>query len=107
MELGSPRMARIEIVPAPGRDVDEDVANLVTELNAFGHDAYPKVETHAHAGIAIAVRILEVTGAIGEFEQQITRLLEATRRRREERGAPREVVAVYGPSGDVLLEVEI
>ena len=39
--------------------------------------------------------------------EQITRLLEAMRRRREERGAPREVVAVYGPNGDVLLEVEI
>ena len=87
--------------------VSEDADELVSELNALGHDASTKLEKHAHAGIAIAIRIVEVTGAIGELEEQITRLLETGRVRREARGAPREVAAVYGPNGDVLLEVEI
>jgi hypothetical protein len=100
-------VAEIEVAPAPARDVDQDAEELVGELNALGHAASTKLDESAHAGIAIAIRVLAVTGAIGEIEEQIRRLLGLMRRRREERGASREVVAVYGPNGDVLLEVEI
>ena len=100
-------MAKVEIVPAPGRDVDEDAASLVTELTAFEHDTYPKLEQDAHAGIAIAIRVIEDGDEPADLLERISQLLAVMRRRREARGAPRKVAAVYGPNGDVLLEVEI
>jgi hypothetical protein len=100
-------MARIEIVPVPNRDIDEDAGELVTELNALGHEVRLKLEAGAHAGVAIAIRILDDADGIAELEEHVRQLLGLMRRRREEREAPREVAAVYGPDGSVLLEVEI
>ena len=100
-------MAHVEIVPVPNRDIDEDAAELARELNALGHEAHVKLDAGAHAGIAIAIRILDDPDGIAELEEHVRQLLGGVRTRREERDAPREVAAVYGPDASVLLEVEI
>jgi hypothetical protein len=97
----------IEIVPVPNRDVDEDAMLLVAELRALGHDAHSRLDVGAHAGIALAIRILDAPSGIAGLEEQVREALGEMRRRREQRDAPREVAALFGPDGSALLEVEI
>ena len=104
-------MATIEIVPPPDRafELQEDLDEIADELERLGHDAYRKSEKRAiHEEIAwTIIRIVEHSIDLARLLEQIRDVLRRARRRREADGKPNEVVKVYGPNGDVLLEVEI
>jgi hypothetical protein len=102
-------VATIEIVAPPDRalELDEDIEEIVEELDRLGHSPARKLEKAQVAYVGVIIRIVKTAIELDVLVEQIREVLRRTRRRREAEGKPRETVTIYGPNGDVLLEVEI